>query len=76
VNQRVLGFVLLSLGIIGSIAVFSGMDYATSARMGQLGLGHALSQGVTFGGLPLGLTLMAPVALGLVGLGFVLFGKK
>lgn len=75
-SQRSLGFVLISAACVGLIGAFSGVDEFTARAMKVYGLVWALSTGQTFGGLPLGLISAALIAVGLVGAGLLIFGKR
>lgn len=76
-NPRVLGFGLLAVAVIGTVLVFSNADNETARLLvrGGGGFMYALSQGVTALGFPFGLALAVCVAVGLAGVGLMIFGK-
>ena len=74
-SQRVLGFVLVAVAIVGLIAAFGTLDETGMRGFRAYGAVWSLNNAQTFGSMPLGLVTAALAAVGLIGIGLLVFGK-
>lgn len=74
--QRVIGYALIAVAIVGLIATFSTLDTASARWFSLGGLSAGFSLGTSFFGLPVGLVVAALVGIALIGAGLLLFGGK
>ena len=75
-SKSLLGYVLIAVAVVGIIAAFGTLDSNSAIGMQRFGLAWGLGNGKAFGVLPLGLTVAALVAVGLIGVGLNIFGTK
>jgi len=75
---RVTGFILLAAAIVGLVAASSSLDQRGAALLSTGNLALALRVGVVEagGGLRFGLVATVLIAVALVGVGLLLFGKR
>lgn len=77
--MRVIGFVLLSLAIVGFLLTLGTLDNRMASLIGNgtRGFFYVMSQGQAFGGsVPMGLATAAYATTALVGVGLLIFGGK
>lgn len=72
-SRSVLGYTLIAVAVVGIVASFGTLDLSGAIGMQRYGIAWGLSNALVLGTLPLGLTVAALLALGLVGLGLVVF---
>jgi hypothetical protein len=75
-SQRIIGFVLLGVAVVASVVAFGGMDARGAALMSQRGFAEGFRAATTYAGLDLSLVISALIAVGLVGVGLIVFGKR
>lgn len=81
--KRILGFILLAVAIIGVIFAIATLDVYSAQVTQRFGLTYLFAQGRTFsfsvgraGVMPFGLVIALFSAIGLVGVGVLIFGKR
>lgn len=74
--QRIIGYVLIAVSIVGLIATFSTLDLQSAGWFARGGLSAGLSLGKSFGGLSVGLVVAVFVGIALLGAGLLIFGKR
>lgn len=75
-SQRLIGFVLLAVAIAGIVFAFAGIDRWSAQVMSARGFMAGFQMATTYGGVDLGIVVGALVAVALVGVGLLVFGKK
>ena len=76
---RIIGFTLVTIAVVGFFVTVSTLDTQMAGIIGAntRGFMFAMSQGRAYGGsLPLGPVVAAHVAVALIGIGLLIFGKR
>lgn len=75
-SQRVLGFVLVAVAVVGAIVAFGALDERGERGLRAYGVVWALNNARAFDAMPLAPVAAVLAGVGLIGVGLLAFGKS